>query len=87
MDICRQCFREKSSDIGFHKVRDTISFPSYRPTDYFRDGSSARQVEHSEPRLTRRTVPLSNENHVHLLNPSSIPSRLLHVEFTRHSRS
>ncbi|KAF5855593.1 40S ribosomal protein S29 [Aspergillus alliaceus] len=22
MNICRQCFREKSQDIGFHKVRD-----------------------------------------------------------------
>ncbi|KAI2817576.1 hypothetical protein CBS63078_5004 [Aspergillus niger] len=25
MNICRQCFREKSSDIGFHKVGFTIS--------------------------------------------------------------
>lgn len=25
MNICRQCFREKSSDIGFNKVRHIIS--------------------------------------------------------------
>ncbi|KAJ6170980.1 40S ribosomal protein S29 [Penicillium chermesinum] len=30
MDICRQCFREKSSDIGFHKVRyPTLPYHTY----------------------------------------------------------
>lgn len=32
MNICRQCFREKSQDIGFHKVRDmACAIEDYHP--------------------------------------------------------
>lgn len=30
MNICRQCFREKSTDIGFNKVRFALSRPPTR---------------------------------------------------------
>lgn len=29
LDICRQCFREKAVDIGFHKVCDFLNAQSY----------------------------------------------------------
>jgi hypothetical protein len=36
MNICRQCFREKSTDIGFNKVR----FLTFRYTDSRTPGTS-----------------------------------------------
>ncbi|KAJ6016067.1 40S ribosomal protein S29 [Penicillium herquei] len=32
MNICRQCFREKSTDIGFNKVRELFSLHDSTPT-------------------------------------------------------
>ncbi|KAE8417643.1 hypothetical protein BDV36DRAFT_255952 [Aspergillus pseudocaelatus] len=32
MNICRQCFREKSQDIGFYKVRDMAFAIEYYTT-------------------------------------------------------
>ncbi|PYH35009.1 40S ribosomal protein uS14 [Aspergillus neoniger CBS 115656] len=49
MNICRQCFREKSSDIGFHKVGFTIThihIPAPVPqSHYIRNGiGMARRI-------------------------------------------
>jgi hypothetical protein len=34
LDLCRQCFREKSKDIGFHKVSDG-NLPSFLGPEVF----------------------------------------------------
>ncbi|KAI2795162.1 40S ribosomal protein S29 [Penicillium oxalicum] len=43
MNICRQCFREKSTDIGFNKVRDRDTFLRHSNPAHMRTKPRLRQ--------------------------------------------
>ncbi|KAB8079423.1 ribosomal protein S14p/S29e-domain-containing protein [Aspergillus leporis] len=50
MNICRQCFREKSQDIGFHKVRYMACaieyYPAFTTTKYFEGPHTGTKENH-----------------------------------------
>lgn len=64
MNICRQCFREKATDIGFNKVR----FDTTR-TQNDNNRNSHKAPGPSNILTTRTTVPLSSFPLVSFLDP------------------
>ncbi|KAF3389087.1 hypothetical protein F1880_004396 [Penicillium rolfsii] len=91
MNICRQCFREKSSDIGFNKVRTLILYlrstrgTTHQHTGYHVVGTFSRlepnlgnNIKTDSPALTYSTVK-QIKNHVHLLTSFSTRPRLRSV--------
>ncbi|KAJ5570623.1 uncharacterized protein N7459_010053 [Penicillium hispanicum] len=64
MNICRQCFREKSSDIGFNKVRFSLRFGRF-------DKSGAISSIHRN--LERRTRSITYKGLTRLLPRHTVP--------------
>lgn len=91
MNICRQCFREKSTDIGFNKVRTFIlclcrleerhtSTRDITTLELSRDSDPTlkNHIKTNSPALTYSTVK-QIKNHVHLLTSFSTRPRLRSV--------